>query len=128
MKNVNSIGGLILLFLFSCHHTDSERPAIYRGEQYTVYPTEVVQGKYRTEAVSAHEIRSGYRSPADTAYSSVIRFKFSINSRDNEMPAGRDHELHIQPKNGSEKRPEKEPAEKRPVYCPRIFLLRSGRI
>lgn len=100
IKMTGCIGYFILPLLFSCHQA-ADRPAIYQGKTYTVYPAEVVQGKYKAEAVSPTEIRSDYRSPADTAYSPVIRFKFSINSRDNELPAGREHEVYVRPENGA---------------------------
>jgi len=43
---------------------------------------------------------SDYKSPEADRYSPTIQFKFSINSRDNEMVSGKDHSVTLQPENG----------------------------
>lgn len=43
---------------------------------------------------------SDYKSHEADRYSPTIRFKFSINSRDNEMVSGKDHSVTLQPENG----------------------------
>jgi hypothetical protein len=67
---------------------------------YKVYRDKVVQGTFTAKALSDTEITSDYQSPAIKSISSLIRFKFSINSRDNEMPAGIDHYVCLVPENG----------------------------
>ncbi|MGZ3752447.1 MAG: alpha-L-rhamnosidase-related protein, partial [Mucilaginibacter sp.] len=51
----------------------------------------IVQGKYTAKAVSATELTSDYRSPANRYKSPVVEFKFSINGKDNEMVPGNNH-------------------------------------
>jgi hypothetical protein len=68
----------------------SPRP-IYSSKAYTVYPDRVVEGKYTARALSATELTSNYRSPANMYKSAVIEFKFSINGKDNEMVPGVNH-------------------------------------
>ncbi|MDP4189799.1 MAG: glycogen debranching protein, partial [Bacteroidota bacterium] len=43
---------------------------------------------------------SNYQSPEAEKYSPTIRFKFSINLRDNEMLSGKDHFVTLQPQDG----------------------------
>lgn len=64
---------------------------IYNSKAYTIYPDCVVQGKYTAKAISATELSSDYRSPANMFKNPVIDFKFSINGKDNEMVSGNDH-------------------------------------
>lgn len=64
---------------------------IYTSKAYSVYPDRVVQGKYTAKAISATQLQSDYRSPANLSKSPVVDFKFSINGKDNEMPSGNDH-------------------------------------
>ncbi|GAC1313726.1 MAG: hypothetical protein NVSMB24_37380 [Mucilaginibacter sp.] len=64
---------------------------VYDSKAYRIYSDRVVQGKYTAKAVSATELTSNYRSPANRFKSPVIDFKFSINGKDNELPSGNDH-------------------------------------
>ena len=64
---------------------------VYTSKAYSVYPDRVVQGKYTAKAISATQLQSDYRSPANLYKSPVVDFKFSINGKDNEMPSGNDH-------------------------------------
>lgn len=98
MRSVKIICFLSLLFLVACGEPD--RKVIFKGKEYTVYQDGVVQGAYTAVAVSPSEIVSDYQSPVNLAYSPTIQFKFSINSRDNELPAGTDHVLTLVPVNG----------------------------
>ena len=45
----------------------------------------------RARAVSATELTSNYRSPANDTQSPLITFKFSLNGQDNELPPGQDN-------------------------------------
>ncbi|MDO9633514.1 MAG: hypothetical protein Q7J05_00530 [Paludibacter sp.] len=84
-------------FLSSC---SGNRNAIYESESYSIFPDRVIQGAFEAIALSPTEISSNYRSPESTKYSPTLQFKFSINSRDNEMSSGKDHMVTLQPVNG----------------------------
>ena len=73
---------------------------IYQSSTFTITDHQVVQGKFTATALSSTELTSNYRSPEADNYSPTITFKFSINSRDNEMPAGKNHTITLQPING----------------------------
>lgn len=90
---------LLIILLSATYSCDNKSGVITKEDQYTVYGNKVVQGDFVSEALSPTEIRSTYTSPMET-YSPDVEFKFSINSRDNEMPAGKNHRLHIKPENG----------------------------
>ncbi len=74
---------------------------IYRSRAYTIFNNRVEQAGFKATALSSTEMTSNYRSPEADRYSPTIRFKFSINSRDNEMASGKDHKVTLQPVNGS---------------------------
>src|SRR5258708_15644762 len=82
------IPGLLLICNFSM--AQNNKP-IYSSKAYTIYPDRVVQGKYTAKAISATELTSDYRSPANMFRSPVVEFKFSINGKDNEMSSGVNH-------------------------------------
>ena len=65
--------------------------AIWHSDAYTVYRDSVVQGPNHARAVSATELTSNYRSPANETQSPQISFKFSLNGKDNELPPGQDN-------------------------------------
>lgn len=95
-KNISSFLILLLCTVYSC---ENKSGIIIKEEQYAVYNNKVEQGEFKAEALSPTEIYSTYTSPMET-YSPDMEFKFSINSRDNEMPAGKNHRLRISPYNG----------------------------
>lgn len=84
---------LIVIVLAACHAP--QKIAIFQNNTFAVYPNRVVQGKNVAQVVSREEIRSNYQSSANTTFSRLIKFKFSINEKDNEAPAGRDHWIVI---------------------------------
>lgn len=77
--------------------TSGSGDALYSCEAYTVYPDSVVQGEYVAKAVSPFEITTNYRSQSAAATSSLARFRFSMNSRDNELNAGSYHAAYVRP-------------------------------
>jgi hypothetical protein len=79
------------MLLIGCYAGAQNSKPIYSSKAYTIYPDKVVQGKYTAKAISATELTSDYSSPANLYKSPVIEFKFSINGKDNEMPAGINH-------------------------------------
>jgi hypothetical protein len=79
-------------FLFaSCGEKQMSNNVISQNEFYTVTGDSVIQGKFVATAVSPTEIKSNYVSPADAAFSPVIEFRLSFNSRDNELLVGQSH-------------------------------------
>lgn len=85
------------LLLSAC---SGNRKAIYESDAYSIFPDRVIQGEFEAVALSPYEISSNYRSPESLSYSPTLQFKFSINSRDNEMPSGKDHKITLQPVDG----------------------------
>lgn len=82
---------LACLFLVGCTSNKSDEAIIYQNDSYTVKADRVIQGDFEAVALSPTEIVTNYRSPADQAFSPVIEFRFSLNSRDNELKAGQSH-------------------------------------
>jgi len=82
---------ILCLVLIGGYAVAQDNKPIYSSKAYTIYPDKVVQGKYTAKAISATELISDYSSPANLFKSPVIEFKFSINGKDNEMPAGINH-------------------------------------
>ena len=64
---------------------------LWQSAAYTVYPDAVIQGPYHARALSATELTSDYRSPANAFQSPQVAFKFSINGKDNELAPGQDN-------------------------------------
>jgi hypothetical protein len=64
---------------------------IWQSDAYTLYRDSVVQGPNHARAISATELTSNYRSPANETQSPQIAFKFSINGKDNELPPGQNN-------------------------------------
>ena len=83
----------LLSMLVSC--TSNADNILYQSDEYTLYSDKVEQGKYSAQVVSPTEIRSNYVSAASAQFSRLIKFKVSINEKDNEMPAGQDHWVMI---------------------------------
>jgi hypothetical protein len=88
---------MISILLFASCQQDKH---LYQSEKFTVYADRVVQGTYTAKVVSADEIVSDYQSPVNAFLTATFPFKFSINSRDNEMISGKDHLITLRPENG----------------------------
>lgn len=69
----------------------SSNDALYSSDEFSVFADRVVQGKYEAVVVSPTEIRSNYVSAASQQFSRLVKFKVSINEKDNEMMPGNDH-------------------------------------
>ncbi|MFN9711218.1 MAG: glycogen debranching protein, partial [Bacteroidota bacterium] len=72
-----------------------KKKALYSSPEYILSESAVVQGNNRAVVVSPAEIKSNYTSPASATFSRLIKFKFSINEKDNEMAPGDDHWVFI---------------------------------
>jgi hypothetical protein len=83
------IVGMICLLINAC--TLFKKKSLYSSLEYTLSKSAVVQGSNRAVVVSPTEIKSNYVSPASATFSRLIKFKFSINEKDNEMAPGDDH-------------------------------------
>lgn len=85
--------GLLMAALFSCQQKNAD--VLYQSDAFTLYRNKVVQHKYTAEVLSPTHIRSTYRSTAGASYSRLIKYKFSLNEQDNELPPGQDHWVSI---------------------------------
>ncbi|MEM1320585.1 MAG: glycogen debranching protein [Bacteroidota bacterium] len=81
---------LPLLVLLSCQQQNTVKP-LYQSEAFTVYKDKVVQGQNAAEVLSPTHLKSNYKSPQSATFSRLVKFKFSINEKDNELPPGADH-------------------------------------
>ncbi|MBP7642146.1 MAG: hypothetical protein KA767_02345, partial [Saprospiraceae bacterium] len=79
------------MILLSCQKQPRESDVLYKSDAFTLFKNKVVQGDNLAEVVSPTHLKSNYRSPASTTFSNLIKFKFSINEKDNELAPGVDH-------------------------------------
>lgn len=93
MKNLPVIIGstVVVLCGSACSQTAEDTDVISSSEQYTVYTDRVVQDDFIATAISPKEIVTNYKSPESSVVSSKVKFRFSLNSRDNELPLGQSH-------------------------------------
>ena len=97
VKNIFLIIVLLVSSLVSAQRTNKP---IYRNESFGIYADKVVQDKFEAKVLSSSDMTSNYKSPEADKYSPYVKFKFSINSRDNEMLPNKDHTVFIQPVDG----------------------------
>ncbi len=91
---------IIPVFFFSC--LQEKNQPLMQSENFTVFRDSVIQGQFSAKAISATEMKSNYFSLEASKVSSKIAFKFSINSRDNEMPSGIDHHIVLDVEQGND--------------------------
>ncbi len=96
MKKSLFIAFVMVLF---CSCLLEDKP-FYSSDKFSVYPDRVVQDSFEARALSATQLVSSYKSAAFQKYNPTIEFKFSINSHDNELPAGVNHTITLKPVNG----------------------------
>lgn len=82
---------IIFAIQCSCNSINSDTDVITTNDTYTVYPDKVVQGTFEAIAMTPLWIRTNYSSPSDKEFSPIVEFRFSINSRDNELTPGLSH-------------------------------------
>jgi len=80
---------LIILCAMACKNAPDN--VLYQSDEFTVYTDKVMQGKNVAKVISSTEIQSNYVSAASQQYSRLVKFKISINEKDNEMLSGNDH-------------------------------------
>ncbi|MDE6458628.1 MAG: hypothetical protein K2L31_08545, partial [Muribaculum sp.] len=97
MKLNSAISAVTLLSVATtaCNNTSQPTDVLYSSEEFSVYTDRVVQGGFTARAVSPTEITSDYRSPEESGISQLLHFKLSLNSRDNELPQGKTHDVMI---------------------------------
>ena len=87
---MNRFLAILLVAMFSaCNNTD--KTILYQSDAFTLYRDKVTQGNNTATVVSPTHITSNYKSPASATFSRLIKFKFSINEKDNELAPGNDH-------------------------------------
>lgn len=91
---------IIVIVLLIATQWQMSAQTIYQSKAYSIYSDRVSQGNFTAKAISPTELTSNYRSPEADKYCPKIQFKFSINSRDNEMPSDTDHRVMLIPENG----------------------------
>ncbi len=92
-RNLFLIGPIAALSIAatSCNGNSQPADVISSCNEYTVYNNRVVQGDFTATAISPTEIQTNYKSLVTSGASSLVNFRFSINSRDNELPQGQSH-------------------------------------
>ncbi|MEZ4685481.1 MAG: hypothetical protein R3B47_05290 [Bacteroidia bacterium] len=86
---------LFLIMLIACNQQKPSNSPLYEGKTFTIYKDKVVQGDNVARVLSPTHITSNYKSPASATFSRLVKFKVSINEKDNELPPGADHWLII---------------------------------
>ncbi|MEM7102752.1 MAG: glycogen debranching protein [Bacteroidota bacterium] len=91
---------LLLVTIISCQETKNTE-VLYESDMFKVSKDKVEQGDNLAEVVSPTHLKSNYKSPASTTFSRLVKYKFSINEKDNELPPGADHWVIIGDENES---------------------------
>ncbi len=90
--NTKHFAFLAAVFFISCK---SDQQLLYKSTHFSIYNDKVIQGKNVAEVVSSTSLKSNYKSTENEHYSNQIAFKFSINEKDNDIPAGVDRHILI---------------------------------
>lgn len=85
MRSISTGALLVVLVTFSMSCGSISEQPVFSSGAYKVFADRVEQDGYVAKALSAKELVSDYRSPANPYKKSVIDFKFAINGEDNEM-------------------------------------------
>lgn len=87
---------VLMLFVLVVSACEPKPKVLYQSPEFTVYADRVVQGEFTAKVESPTRIVSDYRSLAHENYSRLVKFKFSINEKDNEKKSGNDHWVIIE--------------------------------
>ena len=95
---------IVMTMIASCKTppSDSGQP-LYKSEHFAIYKDKVTQGNNQVMVLSDSAMTSNYKSPASSQFQNLIKFKFSINEKDNELPVGQDHWVIIEDGNHTSK-------------------------
>ena len=88
---------LLSIIMAGCGQSEGD---LYNSDTFKVFNDHVEQGDYVAQVIDPNHIISDYQSPANANYSRLIEFKFSLNKKDNELPAGINHRLVLNPVEG----------------------------
>jgi hypothetical protein len=91
---------IVLLLSTLSPFLSAQQQPLYQSKVFSIFPDNVIQGDFTAKAVSASELTSNYRNLEADKYNPAVQFKFSINSRDNEMVSGKNHRVTLSPVNG----------------------------
>jgi len=80
-----------LLFSLVLLFSGKAQQPVWSSGEFSLYKNSIVQHDFVSKALSSTGLVSNYQSPANHFISPRIDFKFSLNGKDNEMPAGTDH-------------------------------------
>jgi hypothetical protein len=78
----------VTLIAVSCGDKPMNDNVIVQNDRFTVTGDSVIEGDFVAAALSPTHIVTNYKSPVLTDSSSVVAFRLSFNSHDNEMPSG----------------------------------------
>ena len=97
MKLLTATSAVTLLAVTAtgCSNTSQPTDVLYSSEEFSVYNDRVTQNGFTARAVSPTEIVSDYKSQEESGISQLLHFKLSLNSRDNELPQGKTHDVTI---------------------------------
>ena len=77
-----------------------DEQVLYQSKEFTVFANRVVQGNFESVALNPRSIVSNYRNLAENYHSRAIKFKFSLNGGDNELPHFEHHYLVLYSEKG----------------------------
>ncbi|WP_258105676.1 glycogen debranching protein [Marinoscillum sp. MHG1-6] len=87
--------------MMSLSHCEESGKVLYQSDQFTLKADGVVQDDNEVKVISNTKLTSTYQSKKSDNFSRRIQFKLSINEKDNEFQAGKDHWLVIGDENES---------------------------
>ncbi len=90
-----------LIVMMSLSHCEESGKVLYQSDQFTLKADGVVQDDNEVKVISNTKLTSTYQSKKSDNFSRRIQFKLSINEKDNEFQAGKDHWLVIGDENES---------------------------
>lgn len=80
----------------SCGNSSANRTdVLFSSDDFTVTTDSVIQGDYVAKALSDYSLVTNYKSPETSGISSLLHFRLSLNSRDNELRPGIDHQVLV---------------------------------
>ncbi len=90
-----SAAAMAALLVTGCDKKAQPTDVLYSSKEFSVYTDRVVQDGFTATALSPTEIVSDYKSPEESGISRLLHFKLSLNSRDNELPQGKTHNVMV---------------------------------
>lgn len=97
-NQINKIALFLIgvILVISCQKNESStEEKLYVSENFTIYKDKIIQGENVAKAILPTHLKSNYKSPVSSTFSRLLKFKFSINEKDNELPPGLDHWIII---------------------------------